>query len=329
MSFENIKLEKGMYSVCDKSFTSILESLDPSEDYRGTELEGLDAYQRQLKRFGIKVSGPRCDVVEKFFANAESAVLFPEFVSRAVKSGMEIDNTIPSIISTKIITNTVDYRPLYTDVEAASSSPVSEGSAFSDVTVKNETNIVRLKKYGHSISTSYEALRLQNLDVLAVILRKIGSLFVNYQLKEIVNAMGDYSATTIDDLTYDSMLTLWKNLKPYNMNVIMCSYQTAKDLLSLNEFKDSNAGLNFHGTGKNITPLGAKLVCSNYLSNGVIVGFDSAFAFQMLQMGDLVVDYNKLIEKQLEKSAVSLTFGFYKMLYGSLKGIDYSSSLHE
>ena len=65
--FENITLEKGMYSVPGKSFTQVLEELDSSENYRGTSLEGLDAFQRQLKRYHIKVSGPGSDQVEQFF----------------------------------------------------------------------------------------------------------------------------------------------------------------------------------------------------------------------------------------------------------------------
>ena len=49
--YENVKLEKGMYGQSGRSFLKVLESLDPSENYKGTALEGLDAFQRQLKRF--------------------------------------------------------------------------------------------------------------------------------------------------------------------------------------------------------------------------------------------------------------------------------------
>ena len=56
MAYDNIKLEKGLYTT-GKSFTKALEEIDPSDNYIATELEGLDAYQRQLKRFDIKVSG--------------------------------------------------------------------------------------------------------------------------------------------------------------------------------------------------------------------------------------------------------------------------------
>ena len=95
--YENLKLEKGMYSQSGRSFAQTLEALDPSENYKGTSLEGLDAFQRQLKRFDIKVKGAGSDRVEKFFWSTESAVLFPEFVSRVVRQGMEEESILPDI----------------------------------------------------------------------------------------------------------------------------------------------------------------------------------------------------------------------------------------
>ena len=55
MSFDNIKLEKGMYNLSGKSFSDYLEENDPAENYVGTPYEGLDAFERQLKRFDIKI----------------------------------------------------------------------------------------------------------------------------------------------------------------------------------------------------------------------------------------------------------------------------------
>ena len=54
MAYDNLRLEKGMYRQSGKSFSQVLEELDPSENYRGTSLEKTDAFQRQLCRFGIK-----------------------------------------------------------------------------------------------------------------------------------------------------------------------------------------------------------------------------------------------------------------------------------
>ena len=61
--YDSLRLEKGMYGVPGKSFTQVLEELDPSGNYEGGALGGLDAYQRQLKRFGIRVGGPASDPV--------------------------------------------------------------------------------------------------------------------------------------------------------------------------------------------------------------------------------------------------------------------------
>ena len=50
-NFNEIRLDKGMYSESGKSFEQVLEGLDPNENYKGTPYEGMDAFQRQLKRF--------------------------------------------------------------------------------------------------------------------------------------------------------------------------------------------------------------------------------------------------------------------------------------
>lgn len=39
MNYENINLTKSMYTNSSKSFSQILEELDPSSEYAGTELE--------------------------------------------------------------------------------------------------------------------------------------------------------------------------------------------------------------------------------------------------------------------------------------------------
>ncbi len=110
--YENIRLEKGMYGRSGTSFAQTLEELDPSEHYKGTSLEGMDAFQRQLKRFDIRVKGAGSDCVEKFFHTTESAVLFPEFVSRVVRQGLEEGSILPDITATVTRFDGMDYRSI-------------------------------------------------------------------------------------------------------------------------------------------------------------------------------------------------------------------------
>lgn len=95
-NYQNIAISKDFYKS-GEGFSKCLERLDPSEQYRGTELAGYDAFQRQLKRFDIKVSGQDSDRLQKFFATSDSAALFPEYVARAVKQGVDGNHILEEI----------------------------------------------------------------------------------------------------------------------------------------------------------------------------------------------------------------------------------------
>ena len=70
--YQDLKLEKGMYHITGKSFSEVLEGMDPSGAYAETPLAGLDAYERQLKRFDIHVSGSHCGAVSGVYPPCHS-----------------------------------------------------------------------------------------------------------------------------------------------------------------------------------------------------------------------------------------------------------------
>ena len=308
-----------------------MEDLDPSENYKGTSLEGLDAYQRQLKRFNIKVSGRGCDKVEKFFSTPDSAILFPEFLSRAIKQGLTACDVIPEITAVNTIIDGIDYRAIKSETATATQNDATEGNALREVSVRTDSSLVSLKKYGRLFSSSYEALRFQNLDVVAVIFKKIGMDIANEQMLDAVSALvssGSSAATEVEPetpgtLTYTDLLTLWKNFNPYHPNVMMASSTTIKEILSLPAMQDAEAGLAFHGTGNLVTPLGAKLVMVKGLEDGKIITIDSNFALQMIQSGDVIVEYDKVIDKQLERATISVTAGFSRIFRDAVKVLNY------
>jgi hypothetical protein len=154
--YENLKLEKGMYKEAGMSFAQVLEKLDPSDNYRNTPLDGLDAYQRQLKRFDIKVKGAGSDIVEKFFRTTESAVLFPEYVARSVRAGMEEGNILPSITASVTKFDGMDYRSIYSEPTEDDNSlrRVSEGAAIPQTEIKTREHLVKLHKRGRMLVAS-------------------------------------------------------------------------------------------------------------------------------------------------------------------------------
>ncbi len=99
-AYREMKIDKSLYQRRGGFFRA-LEEMDPSADYRGTDLEKLTAFERQLKRFDIHVSGSASDPVEKFFRTSESAVLFPAYIGAAVEQGMQSRDILSSIVAAK------------------------------------------------------------------------------------------------------------------------------------------------------------------------------------------------------------------------------------
>ena len=321
---DNITLEKGMYREAGRTFSQVLEKLDPSEGYKGTALEGLDAFQRQLKRFDIRVKGAGSDLVDKFFSTAQSAVLFPEYIARAVKAGIDESNILPEITATETRIDGMDYRSITSVPEDEKKlKRVAEGAAIPQTTVKTQSSLVRLHKRGRMLVASYEAIRFQKLDLFSVTLRQIGAQIGRMHLEDAVDVIlhgdgNDNPAAEVDvksagALTYDDLIAFWNGFEPYQLNTLLVGGDAMVKLLGLSQMQDAAAGLAFHGTGKLITPMGAKVLRSSAVPAGKIIGLDRHYALEMVKAGDVSVEYDKLIDRQLERAAITTISGYAKI----------------
>lgn len=338
MAFDTLKLEKGMYGESGKTFSQVLERLDPSENYRGTPYEHMDAFQRQLKRFDIKVKGPNSDCVDKFFATMDSTVLFPEYISRMIRLGMEGADHLMDIVATVTNIDSYDYRSMYscpTD-DMKSMASVGEGAAIPETGIYIRENIINLKKRGRILSASYEAIRFQRLDLFSVMLRQIGTHLQEQQMNEAVdvlingetdnnNAAPVYSpgddtiGGTAGTLDYAALVKFWSLFHPYEMNTLIVSPDMLVTLLNMDEMKNPLAGFDFHNKGSIISPLGAKLIRNDSMEAGTIVGLDRRYALELVKAGDITLEYDKLIDRQIERAAITHMTGFCKIQEDAVK----------
>ena len=335
--FETVKLEKWMYGRSGYTFSQTLEELDPSEPYRGTSLEGLDAFQRQLKRFDIKVKGAGSDRVEKFFHTSESSVLFPEFVARVVRQGVEEESVLPRITATVTRFDGMDYRSIASVPSEADKKllRVEEGAEIPQTTVRTQENLVRLHKRGRMLVASYEAIRFQRLDLFSVTLRQIGAYIGRMHLEDAIGVLrqGDGNENpaqafqvgtkpisgTAGTLSYEALLDFWSQFDPYTMNTMLVSGDMMLAMLKLSEFQNPLTGLNFQGTGTLSTPLGAQLLRTSALPAGTMIGLDRGYALEQICGSEITVEYDKLIDRQLERAAITSISGFAKLFADASK----------
>ena len=190
-------------------------------------------------------------------------------------------------------------------------------------------HLVSLKKRGRMLVASYEAIRFQRLDLFSVMLRQIGNQIMRMHLEDaidvITNGDGNSNAATAyevgDDtiggtkgsLSYGELLNFWNCFDPYTMNTMLAAPDVMMKILKCSEFQNPLAGLNFQGTGEPGNPLGAKLIRCSAMPAGTAIGLDKGYALEMVTAGDVNVEYDRLIDRQLERAAITSISGFAKL----------------
>jgi len=174
---------------------------------------------------------------------------------------------------------------------------------------------------------SYEAIRFQKLDLFSVTLRQIGAQIGRMHLEDAIdvivnddgndNAAAVTAAATSGTLTYDDLLAFWKEFDPYQLNTLLMGGDMMVKLLKLSQMQDSTAGLDFHGSGKLVTPMGAQALRCGAVPAGKIIGLDRNYALELVKAGDVSVEYDKLIDRQLERAAITTISGFSKIFNGA------------
>lgn len=326
MNFENIRLEKELYGITGKSFTKALTELDPDENYAGTPLEGLDAYERQLKRFDIKVSGKDCDKVEKFFLSTESAVLFPEYVRRQIKQGLDEVSFLSEIAAATSYIDGVDYRALV--ISESGSNSVNEGGSLPSTSMTLSNSATRLSKFARKLVCSYESVRKQRIEAFGVALRTVGA-----QISKSCNALAatnlssGVTPSTIsgNTLAYSDLAAFWASMTDANMDVMLCSPAVMADILALDEMKGSVC--NYMKSGRAVTPYGVTLIkCPSLTSSGDIIGIDTTKAAEVIFGSDVMVDIDRILSNQNREISCSVLIGIAKVYDKAVKVLKTTAS---
>ena len=312
--YNDIKLEKGLYNLSGKSFTAALEELDPTSAYCGTPLEKLDAFERQLKRFNIRVKGSDCDSVEKFFTSTESAVLFPEFVTRSIRKGFD-DTILSSVCAVKTVVNSGQYLGCVLD-DSTAYDVCSQGETLPTATVTESSAATVLAKYGRLISASYESIRQQRLDVFGVMLRSVGVRLAADVVKKAVEVLADGAdEVSTTELTYADLAELYGKFESFDMTTVIASPALAAKIAAMDQLSDSSADAD----GRFILPFGSELIKTSAAGADTIIGIDRDYALEFITSTELVMETDKLIDRQLDQMTASITCGFRKITPDAVK----------
>jgi hypothetical protein len=319
-----IKLEKGMYQdarLKKLTLTELLAELAPSE------VKGLDAYEFQLMQRDINL---KHDTVERFYRTQEDIILFPEFINRNVRIGIAglsaRDLTLEDIIAT---TTTIDAGVYDTvnaqfDAKKLDFGRIAEGAPFPTVKITTTKNSIRLAKIGIAMDVTYEVLRRMKLPLLAIHMQLVGQRLakrmVAFAMYNIINGDGNINAAPAGAaaaLSYDNLLDFYEDMTNWTPTVFAAKSTIRKSILKLAEFKDSLL-FDMAKTGKSPTPFGVPLKRFNWsetaLGDNQVIAIDKTASLELVkESGAELIETDKVIDGQIEKSVISQVVGFSRI----------------
>lgn len=204
MAPKDISLKVDLYEAAyDRgiSFSQLLEQINPSDSK-----DELDAFERQLQRFGIQTQGdPKSGLGaskgEMFFQSnhPESRILFPEYLNRVARQAAIDETDIMSeiVAATETITDSTIYRAIYIEEAEANRKTfrVAERGGFPVVKISWSEKATSLAKYGVALNMSYEFVRRVSLPILNIL---VGRIMIQRRIDEVseaISALGNGDGT--------------------------------------------------------------------------------------------------------------------------------------
>lgn len=340
---KQLKLEKEIYQEAESegiSFTEKLEKLDPVGNYEGTKLSKLDAFERQLVAHGLKVNSGNVALIEDFYRTTSSSVLFPEFINRNVKIGMQMgkrEATVDDVIATTTTIDSNTYKSIALDEDAinADYKRIAEGAEFPKVSIRIKDKEVYLGKIGLKIDSSYEAIRYSKVNMFAIAMQVIGRKMATNMVKEALeilingdgnsNPAGSVSAATSGTLVYNDLIKLEEEFDIFESDIWIGNKATIFKILTLSQFQEPLIGAEFAKTGKFFSPLGNQLLQNSGIADSLLLGFNKKAGIELIEVaGASLVESDKIVSKQINETVISKIIGFQKIWANSAHYLDFS-----
>ena len=319
-----------------------LEELDPSHEYN----DGLDAFQRQLRRFNILTKsipekGIWASKVEAFYMADDAAatpILFPEYVNRVARQALMEDSILNEMVAIRTPIDSNAYRSIYITQDATKTTKkrVTQGSDFPVAEMTTSENTIKIYKYGRRLKTTYEAIRRMRLDLFALHIQAImkqadvdRATDAYTVLKDgdgNTNAATNYNKTDLQTglasaaLTYSGWLAYMFKFYPHKMTNIIAGDTELIELLTVDAPNIDPLKLiqmlKFGGTGQGGTM--SQNIFNDYriiylpdATANVLLGYDKQYGLEMVtEIGSDIIESQRLIANQWEEIVISEVNGF-------------------
>jgi len=272
---------------------------------------------------------PNATVQKAFNTNSLQSV-FPLFFDTNIVAGILANPVLERLLMTSIPVNSHTATHLkMTEVDGDQTmSEGGEGTTFVQMVIKEAERTVKLKKFGGELMWTYEVMRLQRLNVLALSIQRIGQRYnqlqTDYALSVLIDGDGagdgaitDSAATTTGTPVYNDLVNAEYTFNQgYSPDTIVAPKEVLKKLLAMAEYKDPLAGILHQTTGREPNPLGMDLVrwdstgrVTTYAATNAVM-LDSDLALVQYTEGGIITETERIIRAQWERAVTTQWVGY-------------------
>lgn len=318
-----VRLAKEMYAEAQKRGLTLTAYL---EQERPSEVEGLDPFEFALFEQEINL---KTGTVEQFYRTIDDKVLFPEFINRNIRIGMvglgKKDLTIEDLVATTVTIDSGVYETIKAefDNKDLDFKKIGEGAKFPTVKMGVGKSSIRLGKIGLALDATYEVLRRMKLPLLSIHMQLMGKRLakkmVAYAVYKIINGDGNTNPAQkmTKTLNYGNLLDFDLIMDDWEATVWFAKKAKIQSLCMVEEFKDTRL-FDTAKTGAWVTPFGNPMKkfawTESNLGDNQIIQIDKSAALELVkEAGAELIETDKVIDKQFEKTVVSQVIGFSKI----------------
>ena len=124
-------------------------------------------------------------------------------------------------------------------------------------------------------------------------------------------------------LAYSDLLTLYGKFSTFGMNTLLASPKNVGTILTMSQVQDC---ISTDDKGNIVLPFGTTLIKCSQINDNTILGFDKDYALELITSSDLVMETDKLIDRQLDTFSVSMNLGFKNIIGDSIKLLNLDKS---
>lgn len=314
MIFERIPISREMFMEAKEKGVTLSDIMKKHEKFN--KEAKLSPLQQQLAARSLALSGAHAALIEEFYRTEDNRILFVETINEMVRLGM--DEQVKSFAKLADITATRTgilggvYESAEVDVanSPASDRRVSEGADFPTVKIKFKDKAIKIAKHGYKLEASYETIRRMKINVFAVTMKVIGRNIAQDKIADAIDILinGDGNSNPIDTvnaaaagtLAYIDVVNLEEAFEYFDPSLMLSSKDMRVKYRTLAEYKDKN------GPAMPEPPLKSK-----GMPAGKIIALDNKAALEeVYEKGGSLVEYDKIIDKQLETAVISEVSGW-------------------